>query len=175
MYDDLKTGDIMLTSKGSYIAKIMNFFQKDPCYWGHALVINKENNSALEAYFSLREISLDEVFANKRHRYYKIVRYKDLTEDQAKVLIKTMQSILGQLYNIKRIILQLFDHIFDTNWFTKLSKDRKDQVCSSYVAWGYYVACKLKFNGVEWESCDPDDIEDHVNANPETWFVVKEV
>jgi len=153
----------------------MNFFQHDPCVWGHALVIDKENNSALEAYLSLREVSLEETFANKRHRCYKIVRYNNLTEDQAKVMIKSMRSLLGKLYNIKRIVLQLFDHIFDTNWFTRLATDRKDQVCLSYVAWGYYVACKIKFNGVEWESCDPDDIEDHVLADPETWSVIKEV
>jgi hypothetical protein len=166
----------MLTSKYSFIAEIMNYFQSDPCTWGHALVINKESGTTtgIEAHFSLREVPLDEILASKRHKNYRIVRYNNLTEAQAKVLIKSMQSILGKLYNIKRIFLQLFDQMFNTNWFTKLSKDRNDQVCSSYVAWGYYVATKIKFNGVEWESCDPDDIDDHVSAHPDEWTTITE-
>lgn len=164
----------MLTSKNSLIVKFMRLFQKDPVSFGHALVYIEDTNSFLEAGWSIRETPYNKVMNNVRHKYYVIYRYNNLTDKQAETMIKVMRGLKGELYSFKRILLQLLDHVFYTNFFTKLSRDKKDQVCSSYVAWGYYVATRIKFNGVHWASCDPDDIDDNCFGNPE-WTKVREV
>ena len=66
-------------------------------------------------------------------------------------------------------------HIFYTNWFTKLDKSKSSQICSSYVSWGFGIACKIKFNGVNWTSADPDDISDEVEKRPNLWETVCEI
>ena len=157
------------------MVRLMRWFQSDPVIYGHALVVDAENHCALEAGWTIRATPLEKVFKIRRHRYYKIVRYTKLTEAQTQAMLKAMYSLVGKIYSFKLIFLQALDHLFFTNWFTKLSKSKNSQVCSSYVAWGYYVACKIKFNGVTWQSCDPDDVDDHTLANQDEWLLLEEV
>jgi hypothetical protein len=170
----LKTGDIMLTSRDSFIVKFMRWFQKDPVKYGHACVYVEESDSFLEAEWTIVETPYPKAMARKRYKNYVIYRYKDLTPQQAQRIVKIMRTLKGEIFSFRRLFLQMFDHIFNTNFFTKLSKNKKNQVCSSYVAWGYYSAIKIKFNNVPWSSCDPDDIDDHCSISPK-WFKVMEV
>ena len=90
--ENLKTGDIILTSRDSLIVKFQRLFQKDTVRYGHAAMVDMETNSVLEASFKLQAVPLEEFFANKRHKKYKILRYKNITDPQTKVLIKSMSS-----------------------------------------------------------------------------------
>lgn len=168
-----KNGDIILTSRNSILVRMMRLFQSDPVIYGHALVVDIDNICALEADWRIRATPLEKVFGIKSHKHYKIIRYKDLTDEQVKVLFKSLYSLIGKLYSVRRIFLQVLDHIFYTNWFTKLNKSKGSQVCSSYVAWGFHVACNMKFNGVDWKSADPDDIDDETLKNPGLWEVTE--
>lgn len=170
---ELKTGDLILTSKGSPIVMFMRFFQSDPILYGHAAVV-KDSNGILEASWTLRVTPLSEFLNKKRHRFRKILRYNKLTNEQSELLVKKMSEEIGKVFSFKRIFLQMFDQIFYTNWFTSLSKDRDSQVCSSYVAWGFYESCGIKFNDVDWYSCEPDDIDDHTLDNPQDWTILEE-
>lgn len=170
--DYFRNGDIILTSRNSLIVRLMRWFQSDPVIYGHALVVDMDNNCALEAGWTIRATPLEEVFKVKRHKHYEIFRYTELTDVQTQVLLKAMYSLIGKLYSFKRIFLQLLDHIFYTNWFTKLDKSKSSQVCSSIVSWAFWTACKIKFNGVNWASCDPDDLHDHFLNNPTDWKVI---
>ena len=168
---DLQTGDIIFTSKKSIIVHFMNLFQSDPCIWGHVLLV-KDSKTAWEAHWLLREVEIKEVL--KKHKYYKVIRKNDLTEEQKQTMREIAPQVMGYPYGVSRIFLQLLDHIFHTNWFTKLDDRVYNQVCSSYVAWVYEVSCRYRFNGVLWESCDPDDIEDDQLDHPELWDVMGE-
>jgi len=170
-YVDLQTGDIILTSKKSAIARFMDFFQKDPCVWGHVLVV-KDPKTGWEASWKIREVEIKKVF--EKHKYYKILRKRDLSARQKELMIELAPKIIGRVYGIRRIFLQLLDQVFHTNWFTTASDSIYCQVCSSYAAWIYEMACRYKFNGVPWQSCDPDDIEDDQLAHPETWVTLQE-
>jgi len=75
-------------------------------------------------------------------------------------MINSAEGLLGNPYSIIRIILQLLDQMFNTNYFTKRIKDPEQQVCSSLVAWCYDAVLGVRFNGVNWASCEPDDIDD---------------
>jgi len=167
----LERGDIILMSKGSLIAKFMNYFQKDPCYWGHVALV-KDSSTLWEASIVLREYPIAKKLASQKH--YKIIRKIDLTDEQKELMEKFAKKLLGRPYGIKRIVLQFLDHIFHTNKFTSKADSKYLQVCSSYVAWVYWCACKYKFNNVPWQSCDPDDIEDDQLANKYKWFIVED-
>lgn len=168
---DIQTGDIILTSKGSIIVRFMNIFQKDPCFWGHVLVA-KDNEYAWEAHWTLREANIEKVL--KKYKCYKIIRKKDLTEEQKEDMLETAPTLLGHPYGVGRIFLQVLDHVFHTDWFTRLDEREHAQVCSSYGAWIYEMACDYEFNGVSWQSCDPDDIEDDQLKYPERWQIMGE-
>jgi len=167
-----KLGDIILTErKSSIIAKFMKFFQKDSVKYSHSMVVIDDSN-VIESHIRIRISPIYDSL--KKADSYKIIRKTNITDKELQILRKSLCSLEGQFYSVKRILLQILDHIFNTNWFTKQSTDKKDQVCSSLVAWGYYVACKIKFNGVEWASCDPDDIDDE-SLNSDKWIIVQEV
>lgn len=169
-----KSGDIILTSRDSWVVKFMRFFQSDPVKYGHAMVVDMVHNCVLEAGVTIRCTPLEKAFVG-RHKHYKVLRYKNITDNQVKVMLKAMRSLIGRLYSVKRIFLQLLDHVFYTNWFTKLDKSKSSQICSSYVSWGFGIACKIKFNGVNWTSADPDDISDEVEKRPNLWETVCEI
>ena len=170
----LKSGDIILTSKDSWIVSFMQFFQPDPVKYGHAMVVDMENRCVLEAGVTIRCTPLAKAFTG-RHKHYEVFRYRNITDKQVRVLLKSMRSLLGELYSVKRMFLQLLDHLFYTNWFTKLDKSKSSQICSSIVAWGFYSACKIRFNGVSWKAVEPDDLHDHFLNNPEDWEVIYKV
>jgi hypothetical protein len=166
-----QTGDIIFTSKKSIISRFMDLFQSDPVYWGHILIA-KNNQTCWEAALTVRESDIESILSKNKH--WKAVRKKDLTDMQKDLMRIEAISLLGLRYGFWRVVLQFFDHVFNTNWFTSRDEDKYLQVCSSYAAWMYYRACGYEFNDVDWESCEPDDIEDDQLAHPEIWEVLEE-
>jgi hypothetical protein len=166
----LETGDIILSSKKSIIANFMNWFQSDPVFWGHVSVA-KDSETVWEASWILTESPLNKIVESGP---YKIIRKNDLTEEQREIMHQEAPKLLGCPYGVFRIFLQLLDHVFHTNWFTDRDDREKMQVCSSYTAWIYDKACGYRFNDVDWESCDPDDIDDDSLLFPERWMVLDE-
>ncbi len=171
----LEPGDIVLGGgTNSPILKFMRHFQKDTVNYSHCMVV-KDFRSIIHSSFKwggptgVMTNWMDYVWAH--YPQYKVIRMKNITEEQKKHVVDTAMSMKHIDYSFTRIILQLFDHIFQTNWFTKKLKSENDQVCSSFVAY-LYKDLGVEFNGVSWESCDPDDIDDHAIANPDTWVEI---
>ncbi len=169
----LLVGDIILTSKESIIVRFMRLFQKDSIKYGHVAIV-ENSDSILEAGYRVRRVPLDKWFKKKKNKNYKILRMAGLKEPQAIAIVWHIGKLVGQWYSVKRIFLQICDHVTGSNWFTKRDVDKKNQVCSSLVAWGFYVVLKYKFNGVHWASCEPDDIDDDSEKNVDTFVVIKE-
>jgi len=166
---ELRTGDIILTCKNSLIVKFMRLFQKDPVHWGHVLVV-KDSTTAWEAHWTLRETNIQKVLDKERE--FLVMRMNNLTKANREAMKKIAPKLLGYPYGVWRIVLQALDHIFNTNWFTKRADCKYIQVCSSYAAWIYYVACKYKFNDVNWQSCEPDDVEDDFILYKDRWTLI---
>ena len=167
----LQTGDIILTSKNSIIAKFMGAFQSDQVQWGHVMVA-KDMYTLYEPVSPLSTTTLEKF--KKKRKHYKVIRYKHITPDDKLKIQNLLNKLVGVKYSYKRIILQLLDHVFQTNWFSDRFHDSRSQVCSSMAAWAYYASMRIQFNGVSWRSCDPDDIEDHIEKNPEDWIIIGE-
>jgi hypothetical protein len=171
----LKPCDIILTRSrglwGRSILRFMKFFQKDPVHYNHS-VLFIGGLQAIEVESKIRVMNIYR--AINKAEGFKIIRYKKLTEKQSGSIIKATLKLKGLQYGVGRLLLQIIDHLFNTNFFTKLKKDRKCQVCSSLIAWAYWTRCRLKFNDVNWKSVDPDDIDDECKRNPQDWKVLKE-
>ena len=171
-----QTGDIILTRSGSLygetILYFMRVFQDDPIHYSHCLIVIDENYALDTDINKLHIVKINDVLSNSRK--YKVIRYNDITEEQIKKVYRLAKSLDGLPYSKKRIILQLLDHIFGTDKFTGLLKSKKDQVCSSLVAWIYHTVIKINFNGVEWYSAEPDDIDDETYLNIKKWTTIRE-
>lgn len=166
----LKPGDIILTARDSIIVKFMNIFQSDPVTWGHAMIV-RDSVSVYEAHWLIRRIATYEVLKNKKS--YLIIRPNFWTDEDTSKLDKVLGCLVGKMYSFKRIGLQALDHITNTNWFTdNWGECTSAQVCSSLVAYAYYVIKRYTFNDVSWKACDPDDIEDDYEKYPERWELV---
>jgi len=170
----MNTGDIILTSKDTLFARGISFFENDESIWGHSAIVADKNHIFDTSMSGIKKVTNDKFFNNKYHKYYKIVRNKNITDKNKAIIVKSIESIMNKKYSWKRIILILLDYIFNTAKFTNLDQNKFHQVCSSFVGWVSYVTWKIKFNGKNWWSCTPDDIDDEIQKKPELWLTVKE-
>ena len=168
----IEGADIILTTskKGwfsSAILAVLGFFQKDPVEYQHVMM-------ALDDQLCIEAVGKGVVVSRMEDRFkdfkrYKIIRHKDITKEQSEMIVNFSKKLVGLKYSILRIALQLFDQIFHTDFFTKLLKDPTEQVCSSLAGFCYGYVMGTKFNGVDWESCEPDDIDDE-SLKPDSRF-----
>lgn len=168
----LKPADIILTRGYNLLSKaiitVLRLFQKDEVDFNHALMVADEN-IGIEAGTKIQYVNLKDVLEGAEG--YKIIRRVDLTDEQRMKIIKKANKCIGQEYGYLRLIMQLFDQIFHTNWFTRRLKYR-NHICSGLVAWAYFVVRRIKFNDVPWRSCEPDDVDDESLKNPDLWEIV---
>jgi len=168
--------DIIITKDrsgyfGRLILNALRLFQRDRVMYQHAiLVVN--NETCIEALTRIKYNNLHERL--KDFERYKVIRCKLLANDRKEAVVESARSLIGKEYGYGRLILQLFDQIFHTNFFTNVAKNENVQICSSLVAWAYQKQTGLRFNNVDWESCDPDDIDDEALKNPTVWQTVCE-
>lgn len=156
---------------GKAILAVMNFFQDDLVEYQHImLAIN--DKECVEALFKVKVSITRDRF--KGFSKYEIIRCDSLTEAQRRAIANQAEDLVGLRYSVLRVFLQLFDQTFNTNYFTKRIKDPNQQICSSLVAWCYSSITGMKFNRVNWASCEPDDIADHVEGNSDTWHTILE-
>jgi hypothetical protein len=166
----LKTADILLTSHNTLTVWFMRLFQRDPVNWGHAAIVENKMH-IIEAKKGISRITITDWF--KGRKKFKVIRLSTLTDEQAEKILSIIRPLIGQEYGAWRYVLQFFDHITGTNWFTKWHKNPDSQICSSLVAWGFFNGIELEFNNTPWYSCEPDDIEDESETNSD--FTVVEV
>ena len=174
----LQCGDIILMYNRGPISKtirwFLNFFQKDEARFSHVAIAVSDIEIA-DAKWNGIILHTPHAALNEA-KHYKIVRYKWLTDAAEARLKELLLSKIGTRYNFWRLILQLFDNVFSTNWFTKhMGITKKENICSTYVTWAYHKATGVRFNDTDWISVEPDDIDDEVEKNPMKWIVVKEI
>jgi len=167
----LKPADIIITTdKKSWFSRailsVLRFFQDDPVEYQHTMLV-VDDATCIEANWEVELNITRERFGDFSR--YKIIRHKGLTDDQRDKIVDRARTLLGLRYSVLRITLQLFDHLFNSNYFTKRVKDPDQQICSSLVAWCYVVETGIKFNGVNWAAVEPDDIDDE-SLSPNTEF-----
>lgn len=166
----IKSGDIILVGrKKSFILGFMRLFQRDSVKYNHVMMA-KNNIEAYEAGLTIRITDIKKKL--EKSDFYTIARYKSLTKIQLKIIKTIIETLIGLPYGCSRLCFQLLDHIFSTNKFTKLLTSKWNQVCSSLIAYVYFVACNIEFNSVKWNSCDPDDIGDHIENNLSSWLII---
>jgi len=167
-----KPADIVLTQGKNLFSRVilwvLRFFQADHVNFNHVLMVC-DDIIGIEATNGVTYVDIANKLENSR--IYKIIRRVDLTDEQRIKIVNKAKKCLGQKYGFNRIFLQLLDQIFHTNWFTRRTKYKR-HICSGLVAWAYYAAYKIKFNDVNWCSCEPDDIDDESLNNPDLWEII---
>jgi len=110
----------------------------------------------------------------KDFKRFKVIRHKEITDVQREAIVKRAKTLSGLEYGYIRLVLQFFDQAFNTNYFTKRIKDPTYQICSSLVAWSYDVETGIRFNGVNWAACEPDDFDDESLRNDSNFETIIE-
>ena len=174
----MQCGDIILMYNRGPLSKtirwFLNFFQKDSAKFSHVAIAISETEIADAKWNGI--ILHSPFMALKDAKHYKIVRYNWLSPEAEARLKELLLSKVGTRYNYWRLILQLFDNVFSTNWFTKHAAiTKKENICSTYVTWAYHKATGVRFNDTDWISVEPDDIDDEVTNDPMKWTVIKEM
>jgi hypothetical protein len=173
MISYFKPADIILTYKKNLLNKailfVMNLFQTDSVRYAHAILVKNES-VGIEAHNEIREIDLNKELSKVTR--YVVIRHLNLTDEQREKIVKKAECCIGQKYGVFRLILQLLDQMTFSNFFTRLFGFKR-HICSTLVSWAYYVITKIRFNGVNWKSCEPDDILDEAEKYPELYEFMK--
>ena len=167
----LQRGDIILCVSnhwmGSIILYFMKFFQKDPVHYSHVAMVTNDTN-IIQARLKVEEV----LFDLSKLKSFKILRYKNASENQLDYLVYVTRKLLNNNYGYVRFLCHFFDEMLRINFFTTINKCEKEQICSSLVAWAYYKVFGMKFNNLEWTQVDPDDFEDHYLNNINDWEII---
>jgi len=172
----LEPADIIITKDkkslfSRAILKVLRWMQDDKVRYQHAMLV-VDNNTCIEALWKIKYNDPRERF--KDFERYKIIRCKLLTDDLKQAVVDKAKTRAGFSYGYKRLIAQLLDQIFKTDWFTGGIKSEDEQICSSLAAWAYQKKTGLKFNKIDWKSCEPDDIDDASILHPTVWTTILE-
>jgi uncharacterized protein YycO len=168
----LQRGDVILVYNRGFLSKairwVLNFFQKDGANYSHVAIAVSEKEVTEALWNGIRKRTFEESIA--RAKGIKIIRRKGLDDFRRELLELRALSKIGTNYNYYRLLLQLLDNVFATNWFTRHLRLTKDlNICSTYVAWVYDKGLGIRFNDVHWLSVEPDDIDDEFFKNPKDW------
>lgn len=171
MEKPLRNGDIILTPGTRLIVRFLDATQPDDARYGHVSMV-VDTDLIVESDLRVRKISFDKFFG--MHKHYKIIRHRTLPDAFISAVCRLALGRVGDRYSFKRIGYQFLDNIFGTDWFTQRDTNPTHQVCSSLIAWCYSVGAGVGFNGSNWASTEPDDIDDESLNNPIAWKVVIE-
>jgi uncharacterized protein YycO len=171
----LKPADIIMTTDkkslfSAAILAVLNFFQRDEVKYQHTMLV-VDNDICIEAVNKITYSYIVKRMAD--FKQYKIIRHKDITDEQREAVVNRARTMIGKHYGYARLALQLMDQVFRTNWFTKRIKDPDYQICSSLIAWCYDKETGIRFNGINWAAVEPDDIDDEALLNKD-WETVLE-
>jgi hypothetical protein len=165
-------GDVVLVRSKSPLAAIISYVgnkcDDDIVYYTHAAMVYDED-TVFQIMWDVEKTPLLKFF--QAHPDYRIIRYRDLTVEQLAAIRKEADKLLKTKYSVYRLFACLFDQVCGTRWFTREIDSERRQVCSSLIAYVYYTATGKEFNGIEWNSCTPDDIDDET-YNPDSPFAV---
>lgn len=168
---DFRSGDIFLTSSTSLVSRLIKIVLwkfKDPAPYSH-IAGYVGNNKVIEALFSGVTLSLvDKLLRDKDD--FMVVRMKGVSDDDRKRMADLARYREGVKYGFVKVgVLQLFDQITHTNFFTKNFSVTNRPYCSELWAGIYEDVLDYRINDVDPVSCEPDDWQDEVLKNPDKW------
>jgi hypothetical protein len=169
------TADIILLDSGTKFGRAILWFirllQKDPIKFCHC-ILSVGGGYGIQADKKVSYCVVDDEC--EKAKSFKVIRNKNLSYEQRNKVVDKMKVLLGLPYSVRVIVLQALDKIFGTTFFTRTFGNKDCHVCSSAIAWAYYAACGIKFDGVGWKTCDPDNIDDESLNNTEDWETIEE-
>jgi hypothetical protein len=173
------SGDVVLLYTPSLISRtirgILRLFQEDRVRFSHCMVVtDPASDKCIEAAVTVRRCSLSKAIAKARAA--KVIRYQpseDDPEGRAKV-VDLAAARLGDHYGFLRLGLHLCNQVTGLKCFTNVFSGCEvvKAVCSSLAAEGWDKVYGVKFNGVDWQSVEPDDIDDESERVDSGWSTV---
>jgi len=166
----LKAGDIILTraKKNWFTDLFLKLIQYggggDPARFTHVSCMVAPN-MLIEAQMKVVKRDMLQVKKYMSKRAYRIVRKNDLSDGDAAGIAERLHWELGRKFSLATIFWQLCDNLFRTNWFTGTLNRSSGIVCSSLVAKAWQDQVGLRFNGRDWFSVEPDDVDDETQKS----------
>jgi len=129
-------------------------------------------NILIEAQMKVVKRDMLQVKKYMAKRAYRIVRKDDLSDEDAEGIAVRLNKELGKKFSLVTIFWQFWDNLFKTNWFTGTLNRSSGIVCSSLIAKAWQDQIGLRFNGRDWFSVEPDDVDDETQKPG--WTVLSE-
>jgi hypothetical protein len=129
-------------------------------------------NMLIEAQMRVVKRDMLQVKRYMSKKTYRIMRKDNLTDEDAAGIAMRLSKELGSKFSLATIFWQFMDNLFRTNWFTGTLNRSNGIVCSSLIAMAWQDQIGLRFNGRDWFSVEPDDVDDETQKPG--WTVISE-
>ena len=184
MFDDLYllSCDIVLVSqKRSWLSRLIRRFSTSPSdktktkYSHTAMVYRPHQQEIIEALSGGVKITNLKKYA--KGYSVLIARRLDMTDADQFLITNKAYSFIGKKYGFIKLAGHLGDYYLswfcgkDVYFFRKLTQNGDYVICSWVVAFAY-AARKMLFNGMNPAYCQPDDIADEIEKNPDKYRVI---
>lgn len=142
-------GDVVLYKSNTLESRLFRLFTHN--IFTHSALRTSETTARGLAKKGELLYSLNEPF--ERHSIYTILRHKDITEEQRK-LMEEISKTLPEMYSTKIIIRLGLGHLFDLDRTKSL--DYPGFTCSSRIAY-LYQAVGLEIGEIHYSQYEPQD------------------
>ena len=155
----LKPGDVIITDKretdlGGIFIRIGNFFQRGfkERGWTHTAIYAGDGNIIEALPEGVQERGFENAYIKQRHDV-RILRYKCLTDEQARKAIEFCRGEKGDQYAHKKqyyfvlhyLVMPSLRFALENKFFDKVFKRKKAYFCSELVAAGFNAAGSFPF------------------------------
>ena len=174
----LEPADIFLTRGASILSRLIRLFTRTlgekRTKVNHSGVVvtggSLETAEVIEALSKVEQHRLWDRYADSGDEVA-VYRLKDLTERQAKTVVDKAVNYKGYIYGWKKLITHFLDWLLLGAYvFRRLALFDKYPICSWVVAYSFD---KIHWRfGVPPSAASPDDISDHIDANPDAYIEV---
>lgn len=184
----IKKGDILGYAGGSWISKVVRWFEKGynekPSFLSHCGIFISDTNDLSNALVIEALMPAGVVVRGFLNSYKDdlkncyILRPKNISQEQRETIVRTAKLFLGDKYGVAKIIPHAIDGLLakvlrkrDFRFFRNLCQIDDFPICSYLVARSYAEA-DLDF-GIKYSFATPDDIWDFAETNKDKYSIIK--
>ena len=182
MIYNAKCGDIFLCDSDRIGARIVKFFMTAPTLWQYLWRAVRGTQEKVRYYHAGMVINYTSMIEQQGKVQYgntqkilsrriTIYRKKNLTTEQATLLLERAQNQIGQGYGIEDILAHTFAWLTGLQFIVILvgALSRNKNICVNRVARWYNHICKFDSN---WYQITTKTMDQYCQTHPDEWEIV---
>ena len=180
---EYKTGDIILVDSNKTGPKIVKFLMTAPTVWQHIWRKIRGTQEKVKYYHVAMVYDIDNIAEQQwkvritsipKYEHYAVIRYKNLTIEQAEQLKGEVQKDIGKNWDILNVLGKTLTWLTGIKFFAAFIQWPEQEICVDRVVEWYYRVLGFKFGGWTIEAVTTHSLYKWLKNHPENFeFLVE--